>query len=40
MTSLSDDWRRWIAENKLLGISDEQIVAVLAGSGIDASAAA
>ena len=37
---ISDDWRRWIAENKLLGVSDEQLVAELVRhGGVDAGLA-
>jgi Cupin-like domain len=32
---MTDDWRRWIAENKLLGSSDESIIATLVQHGID-----
>ncbi len=37
---LSGDWRRWIAENKLLGTGDEPLVAELVRQGIDAELAA
>ncbi|HEX5760404.1 MAG TPA: cupin-like domain-containing protein [Thermoanaerobaculia bacterium] len=37
---LADDWRRWIAENKLAGVGDEALVAAMAGEGIDAGLAA
>jgi ribosomal protein L16 Arg81 hydroxylase len=33
---LTDDWKRWIAENKLLGADDESIIATLVQHGIDA----
>ena len=39
-TALSGDWRRWIAENKLLAVSDDQIVAVLVQNGFDPGTAA
>lgn len=39
-TPLSGDWRRWIAENKLLAVSDDQIVAVLVRNGFDPGTAA
>ncbi len=32
---MTDDWRRWIAENKLLGASNESIIATLTQHGID-----
>ncbi|NJL42837.1 MAG: hypothetical protein HC935_04650 [Pseudanabaena sp. SU_2_4] len=32
---MTDDWRRWIAENKLLGAPDESIIATLVQHGID-----
>jgi ribosomal protein L16 Arg81 hydroxylase len=32
---MTDDWRRWIAENKLLGTPDESIIATLVQHGID-----
>ncbi len=40
MQTVSDDWRRWIAENKLLEVGDEQLVATLVQNGFDASTAA
>jgi hypothetical protein len=36
---LSDDWRQWVVESRLVGIDDKQISAVLADHGIDARAA-
>jgi hypothetical protein len=38
--AISDDWRRWIAENKLLGIGDEELVAELVQQGVDSGVAA
>lgn len=36
---ITDDWRRWIAENKLLGASDQSIITTLAKHGIDTNQA-
>ncbi|CAN1210159.1 cupin-like domain-containing protein [Tumidithrix helvetica PCC 7403] len=36
---LTDDWKRWIAENKLLGADDDSLVQTLVQHGIDANAA-
>jgi hypothetical protein len=38
--SLPHAWRRWVAENKLLGIADEQIIATLVNCGIAQQVAA
>jgi hypothetical protein len=38
--SLSDGLRQWVTENRLLGMGDEKISAVLADQGIDACTAA
>lgn len=32
---LSQEWRRWIAENKMLGIDDESLIEVLKQNGIE-----
>jgi hypothetical protein len=37
---LSDEWRFWIAENRLIGTPHEQIIRILVDSGHDASLAA
>jgi cupin-like protein len=37
---LGDDWRRWIAENKLAGFDDEPLVAAMVEAGFDAAVAA
>src|SRR5271166_4036859 len=37
--ALSDDWKRWIAENKLFGHTNESLVKVLVQSGIDSEVA-
>ncbi|CAN1209861.1 cupin-like domain-containing protein [Tumidithrix helvetica PCC 7403] len=36
---LTDDWKRWIAENKLLGADDDSLVQTLVQHGIDANEA-
>jgi ribosomal protein L16 Arg81 hydroxylase len=36
---LTDDWRRWIAENKLLGADDDSLIQTLVQHGIDTNAA-
>lgn len=36
---MTDDWRRWIAENKMLGGSDDSLLRTLVLHGIDASVA-
>ena len=40
MPALGDNWRRWIAENKLQGVGDEPLVAAMVRDGVDAAAAA
>jgi hypothetical protein len=37
---LTDDWRRWIAENKLAGVEDEPLVAAMVRDGVDGAVAA
>jgi len=36
---MTDEWRKWIAENKMLGGADEPILRVLVSQGIDRSVA-
>ena len=36
---MTDEWRKWIAENKMLGGADEPILQVLVSQGIDRSVA-
>ncbi len=38
--ALGDDWRRWIAENKLAGVEDEPLVAAMVRDGVDGAVAA
>jgi hypothetical protein len=38
--SLSDEWKVWIAENKILGLDDHRLVEILVEGGIDEQVAA
>ena len=38
--SVTDDWKRWIAENKMLGYDDGRLIGVMVENGIDEELAA